>query len=252
MTYQLHLGDCIEGMRGLADKSVAHLITDPPYSEHVHAKQWIGAALTEAGAKRRATTHTDIGFASLTAETRTAVAMEAARLATRWSLIFCDIEGVNGWIEALRIAGLDYVRTLIWDKVDSAPQFTGDRPANAAECAVLAHPGGRKRWNAGGKRNVYRHAVNGERGAKSHPTQKPIALMREILTDFTDVGDLVLDPFAGSGTTGAACIELGRDFIGFEQSEIHWQTANTRLLDTARQGQLFTVRTKQEQTGFDL
>ena len=65
----------------------------------------------------------------------------------------------------------------------------------------MAHRRGKKRWNSGGKRGVYRHATNGERGAKPHPSTKPESLMAELIADFTDSGELILDPFMGSGTT---------------------------------------------------
>lgn len=144
-------------------------------------------------------------------------------------------------------ASMDYARACIWDKVDSSPQFTGDRPASAAECFVCAHRPGKKRWNAGGKRNVYRVPVNGNTGAKDHPTQKPLLLMRQILEDFTDPGELILDSHAGSGTTGAACLELGRRFIGWELDPKHYATASKRLAEASKQQPLFRVATTQEQ-----
>ena len=64
---------------------------------------------------------------------------------------------------------------------------------------------------------------------RMHPTQKPMDLMRALVSDFTNPGELVLDSHAGSGTTGAACIELGRDFIGFEKDPKHHAIATARL-----------------------
>jgi site-specific DNA-methyltransferase (adenine-specific) len=139
-----------------------------------------------------------------------------------------------------------YIRTCIWDKVDSSPQFTGDRPANAAEAIVLSHRSGKKRWNGGGKRNVFRHSVNGEKGPKPHPSTKPLPLMLELIDLFTDRDDVVLDPFCGSGSTGAACIRLGRRFIGVEQKDDWASMSEERIraeengstLADARAGQL--------------
>lgn len=229
----LYHGDCRVVLPQL--ERVDHIITDPPYSEHVHAKQWIGAALTEAGAKRVKTAHKALGFDALSDDLRALVAAEAARVCSRWCAVFCDLEGIAGWRLALG-GGLDYVRTLIWDKVDAAPQFTGDRPANGAEAVVVAHPKGRKRWNAGGKRNVYRCPVNaGSGGAKPHPSTKPLALMLELLEDFTDPGDLVLDPFAGSGSTLVAAMRAGRRAIGIEMQE-QWCAVAAERLEAERSG----------------
>jgi len=69
-------------------------------------------------------------------------------------------------------------------------------------------------------------AANGE---KEHPTQKPLALMEWCLSNFTKFGDLVLDPFMGSGTTGVACIQTGRRFIGMEKDPAYFKIAVKRI-----------------------
>ena len=96
-----------------------------------------------------------------------------------------------------------------------------DRPACGHECLVIAHQtckgkAMRKRWNGGGKQGVYWHALTADY-ARYHPAQKPIGLLRELVADFSDPGELVCDPYAGSGTTGLACAQLGRRFIGWER-----------------------------------
>jgi site-specific DNA-methyltransferase (adenine-specific) len=227
--WTLHLGDCLEWLPTLADKSVDVVITDPPYSEHTHAKQWIGAALTQNGAKRVSTSHAGLSFAAITAEQAAECALQWQRVARRWVIAFTDLEGIAVWSLAFANAGLDYVRTCIWDKVDGAPQFTGDRPAAGAEAVVCSHQPGKKRWNGGGRRNVFRHEVNGQRGDKPHPTTKPVPLMCELVSLFSDPGELILDPFAGSGTTGVAALRLGRRFLGCERDANYHAIAERRL-----------------------
>jgi site-specific DNA-methyltransferase (adenine-specific) len=235
MTWELRLGDCLDpvtGLASLADKSVDHVICDPPYSEHVHRKVWVGAALTSAGSPRCGTAHKAIGFDALSVDVATAVMDHVQRISRRWALVFCDLEGIGLWVS---LAGDTHVRVCVWDKVDSAPQFTGDRPANSAEAICCSHPSGRKRWNGGGNRNVYRVPMNGGTGAKSHPTQKPVGLMERLIADFTNPGDLICDPFAGSGTTGVAAIRHGRRFIGWEKDAKYHATATARLADVREQ-----------------
>lgn len=245
MTFELRLGSCLDpvsGLASLADKSVDVVITDPPYSEHTHAKQWRAYALSDGKIRAPspksksgglvASKHKGLDFAHLAESDAVCVAEYLARLAKRWILVFTDIEGVALWRSAVLAAGLDYVRTCIWDKVDGAPQFTGDRPAAGAEAFVVAHAPGRKTWNGGGRRNVFRYEVNATTGGpahKAHPTTKPLPLMRELVSLFSDPGETVLDPFAGSGSTGVACNQLGRNFIGWELDANYHAIALRRL-----------------------
>jgi site-specific DNA-methyltransferase (adenine-specific) len=233
-TWCVVTGDCLDVMATMPNKCVDHVITDPPYSEHTHSKQWIGATLTDAGKPRVKTAHRELGFDPITAVEALGAASQFVRIAKRWGLIFSDLEGIELWRSTGLTVGLDYVRTCIWDKVDSAPQFTGDRPAAAAEALICLHPAGRKSWHGGGRRNVFRHEVNAERGGKPHPSTKPTRLMLELVELFTDVGDLVLDAYCGSASTGIAAIRLGRRFVGIEKDPKWSAVARDRLLAEER------------------
>lgn len=227
-------------------------ISDPPYSEHTHSKQWIGHALTDEAKPRTGTKFKELGFDPLTDEVLLAFIYETKRLTERWTLAFCDLESIALWRSAILASGLEYVRACVWDKVDSAPQFTGDRPAAGAEALVVAHtffeddqeaegiicahPAGRKHWNGGGRRNVFRHAVNGpKRGPKPHPSTKPLPLMAELVQLFSDPGETILDFFMGSGQTLKAAKLLGRKAIGIEKDEAMCEKAALELQQTAMQ-----------------
>jgi len=164
-----------------------------------------------------------------------AVAHHVSRVVRRWVLVFCNSELIGGWIGALTRWGLEHVRVAAWVKEGCTPQFSGDRPASAFESIVIAHPRGRKRWNAGGKRGLYMHAVENQNrgtGRRVMPivaTPKPIPLMIELVSDFTDPNDLVIDPFAGGASTGVACIRRGRRFSGCELRPAVAARANERL-----------------------
>ncbi len=235
--WEMHLGDCLQVMATLAP--VDHVITDPPYEAEAHTKarralkdstQRRGAVNT--GKVRRIDQPLEIRFAAITNDEREAVADRCADLARRWTIAFCQIEAVAAWRGALVSGGLEWVRGGIWRKPNGAPQFTGDRPGQGFESLAIAHRPGKKRWNGGGKHAFWEcpldhHAGGG--GRNEHPTRKPVGLMMELVADFTDRDEVVLDPFAGSGTTGVACLRFGRAFIGIEKDPTYFALACERL-----------------------
>lgn len=257
----MRLADCDRALASLDRVDV--ILTDPPYGEHVHRG---GIRLTYAGVKARRrdirnlpdadekpcrkTRSVDLGFVSLAPELRLACARHFARLARRWVLVFSDMEGAHEWRDDLTGAGLDFVRYGVWVKDRAMPQISGDRPGSRVEQITIAHPRGRKRWNGGGLGNVWQHPVvancSGHRNDRVHPAQKPEGLMLELVRLFTDEGETVLDPFAGSGTTGAACVRLGRRFVGVERDRAHFELACERLAAETRGSSYQASRRGQE------
>lgn len=236
----LYHGDCLEVLPSI--ESAHHVITDPPYSEKVHTNvRSAKMRANDRGGKYGADTrrNVDLGFEHLSTDLREACAVEFARIAQRWVLVFSDVESDHLWRDDLTNAGLDYVRTGAWIKLGSTPQFSGDRPATGFEAITIAHPKGRKRWNGGGKHAVWSVPIVLDRGrtgeARLHPTQKPQGLMHLLIDQFTDAGETILDPFAGSGSTLAAARMLGRHAIGIERDEAHCETiarrCDTNMLD---------------------
>lgn len=260
-------GDCFGpgGMSLLRNRSVDHVITDPPYSAHVHGKHRVGRTGLREPTRPNATAaqmsrRKDLGFAPFDDELRRRAAHEFARIVRRWVLVFTDDLGLQGWIDALEGAGLQFVRSLVWIKIGCTPQFTGDRPAIGYELIVVAHqtkPDGapmRKRWNAGGKRGVYAHPIVLDRAhsgtERLHTTQKPDALLDDFVRDFTDQGDVVLDPFLGSGTTLASAKRFGRSGIGWEKQDQYVETARRRIADVIPDRRLtYSRRGAQQELG---
>jgi site-specific DNA-methyltransferase (adenine-specific) len=223
-------GDCMPILAALPDAAVDHVITDPPYD-----------AKTHAGARCRADAPDGVAFAALPdARGLSSLLVAAAR---RWAVAFCTVEDIGAYRDG---AGVSWVRAGVWDRVDPSPQLTGDRPGQAVEAVAVMHRPGKKRWNRGGGAAIWRHSV--DRGAQrpDHPTPKPVSLMADLVADFTDPDDIILDPFAGSATTGVACLRLGRRFIGIEKDPKFYADALARLqaedngqtLHAARAGQV--------------
>ncbi len=238
---ELWLGDCLEILPTLP--KVDAVITDPPYSEYVHSKARQGRrSLTADGFMASYSRAAELGFPAITEEQRSGCAKVFADGCRRWVAVFSDVESCNLWRDALKDAGLDYCRTGVWHKQNATPQFTGDRPGTAIEAITIAHPKGRKKWNRGGGHAFWSFPIELNRGGSNprfHTTQKPLPLMSALIADFTDPNETILDPFMGSGTTGVACMNLDRKFIGIEIEEKYFQIACERIAQAQKQGRLF-------------
>lgn len=235
----LYFGDCKDILPQL--EPVDHVITDPPYEVEAHTQgrrvkrndglppqdEW---AWTDRNGTPRYET---LPFPPITQEDRASVALQVGRLATRWALVFCQAEAAHEWETCLVAGGLNRRRWCVWVKPDGQPQFSGDRPGVGYETIVACHRIGKSRWNGGGKLGVFTHVKLDGRGPAPHPTTKPEPLMNELVVLFTDPGDTILDPFAGSGTTLVAAKRLGRKAIGIELEEKYCEIAARRLAQGA-------------------
>ena len=245
---RLILGDCLSIMPLIG--TVDHIITDPPYEASLHASKnsLRGPVRADGGPDLKG-----LNFDAIDA-IRDAVVCASEAICSGWFIAFCTIEGVAKWADEINDSTMKYKRACIWVKPDSTPQLNGQGPAQGAECFITAWCGqGHARWNAGGKRGVYRHIVNPPDRQGGHPTEKPWRLFSELLTDFTNEGQTILDPFMGSGTTLVACAKLGRKGIGIELDPDYFDIACKRVEEAYRQPDLFIEAPKPaEQTGFDL
>lgn len=220
--------DNAEVLPALGDKAVTHVITDPPYTDKTSLNA--RSAPDGSGGSKLSEARAFIDFAGV--DGREAwIAREAVRLASRWCIIWSALEQIGAYAAASPTA---WVRGTVWLRTNSAPQFTGDRPGQACEAINILHAPGRKRWNRGGDcwapvGATINSIKDAQRGTLGHPTPKPEWLMLETLEAFTDPDDIVLDPFCGSGTTGVACLRLGRRFIGIEKDATYAKVAQDRL-----------------------
>lgn len=228
---QIFCGDCREVLPSvLADRGVDHVITDPPYESEAHTLQRRVQRQTSSDERYgRVVAVEPLEFPPIDAETREAVSRLMATKARRWMLVFCQIEGAPLWRASMEGAGAVYRRTCVWVKPDGMPQLTGDRPGMGYEALLAMHAAGRSKWNGGGRHGVW-IVPKGEGGGKNpHPTQKPESLLNDLVVQFTDPGETILDPFGGSGTTAVAAKRLGRRCILIEREEKYCEVAARRL-----------------------
>ena len=212
----IYHGDCREILPTLP--KVDLVLTDPPYgASDTHAGHLSGVTLRDGSRARQ-----ELGFDGLDSS-------EMVGLARDW------VESCSGWVvftsEWKHLLPLDdaglLIRFGIWRKPDGAPQFTGDRPGMGWEAVAICHGPGRKSWGGGGRHAFWEHAKGENRSG--HPTGKPLGLLKEFVRDFSVAGDLILDPFAGSGTTGRAAKDLGRKAILIEIEEKYCEIAAKRM-----------------------
>lgn len=230
---EIWLGDCREILPALPKAD--HVFTDPPYEDELH--EAIGRIRRNDGREMIQ----DLGFAGVNGS-RAEYASILVEASAGWALIFTLAEGVRAWRDDLQAAGAKWDTVLCWIKPDASPRFNGQGAARGFENCISVWCGkGYRSWNAGGKRGVYTHCVNQNRDGE-HPTEKPVSLICELLVDFTKAGQIILDPFMGSGTTGVAAIKLGRKFIGIEREEKYFDIARRRISETLRQPSLFVDR----------
>lgn len=212
----LYHGDCREVIADLS--SVDHIITDPPYSSATHS----GARTRTTGARSESL----VTFDEWTDEDMAEMFREFGRIVGGWVIATMD------WRHIAQLAvdtprGLRFARFGVWVKPNSTPQLTGDRPAQGWEGVACLHSDGKRMsWNGGGKRGVWTaNTIN----AVDHPTAKPVPLVAEWVRLFTNHGDTILDPFAGSGTTLVAAAQEGRKAIGVELEERYCEIIARRL-----------------------
>ncbi len=232
----LYHGDCLDVLPQL--EPVDHVITDPPYDEQTHSRG--GSVVRYDGGPDIAA----IPFAALS--DIGLIAGEVGRLVRRWVLVFCAVRQIEQWSVSFESVGLRVPRIMVWVKPDASPQFSGDRPGHGYESIVLAHPAKKTRWNGGGHKGVFTHCRIDRSSEWLHPTQKPVPLLTELVSLFTDEDETILDPFAGSGTTLVAAKLNGRKAIGIEKSEQYCAVAAKRLRET-EPGRLFDALPRAKQ-----
>ncbi|MDY0278223.1 MAG: DNA methyltransferase, partial [Acholeplasma sp.] len=149
-------------------------------------------------------------------------------------IIFCSYLYISHIIDELRKNDVDVKDVLIWKKSNPMPRNVDRRYVQDMEFAVWGVKKGAK-WTFNKPksvpylRSVFETSLVSGSEKTEHPTQKSIKLMEDIINIHTNKGDIILDPFMGSGTTGAAALKLGRLFIGVENNTKYFKIALDRL-----------------------
>lgn len=214
----LYHGDCREMLPDFEECSVDCVITDPPYTERTH-----GMAKTNKGKGHGVKA---VDFAPFTDEDLAACLWWCGRATRRWVIASLDYAHAFQ-MDAAPPQGLRALRVGVWVKPNPMPQISADRPGQGWEAILFLHRADVKpMWHGGGRAGVWTHPVVQREG---HPTVKPLPMVADWVRLFTDPGDTILDPFAGSGTTLRAAKDEGRRAIGVELDERYCELIAKRL-----------------------
>jgi len=211
----LHLADCEAVLHPWATSQVDLLLTDPPYGIGESSKNHKSRNRVAGGKPIISPDYGSDGWDDEPpSASQIARCVASAKLSILWGGNYFGLPAASKW--------------LVWDKENS-----GD----FADCELA--------WtNLPGAVRIFRHMWNGmlrasERNSpRVHPTQKPIALMDWCISQAGDVAT-VFDPYMGSGTTGVACVNMGKKFIGIEREERYFDIACSRIEAAYAQGRLF-------------
>ena len=251
---KVHTGDCIAQMAAMPDSCVDLVFADPPYNLQ------IGAEYGRPVLRRPNDSKVDgvdadwdkfDSFADYDAFSE-AWLTQARRILKPDGALWVIGAYHNIFRLGARLQDLGFwiLNDVMWVKTNPMPNFRGRRLTNAHETLIWAAKSDRSRhvFNYEAMKSVNDglqmrsdwvlpvcsgpERLKGKDGKKAHPTQKPEALLYRVILASTHPGQIVLDPFFGTGTTGAACRRLGRHWIGIEAEESHANLARRRIAET--------------------
>ena len=221
MNVQLYKGDCLEVMKGLKTESIDLIVTDPPYK------------IITGGDSNGKNSIRPKGILSGNRELMKFIPKfsewlpECYRVLKNGTHAYFMVNSTNltEMLVEVEKTGFKIHNILIWKKNNCTPsQFY----MKNCEFVIFCRKGKAKYINNIGDSKTV-HEFNNISGKKVHPTEKPIELMKFYIENSSEENDTVLDPFMGSGSTGVACVNTFRNFIGFEIDEIYFNIASKRI-----------------------
>lgn len=227
-TVTLYHGDALAVLADMGDQSIDAVITDPPFDARTHSMA--RSNRTDMVGQRALSGSSSVRFESIDHDGQLALFAELGRVSRSWVVSNAATDTAFRFQVEQPPPGLRLLLVGAWVKTNPMPIISADRPAMGWEPIVYLHRDDVKpTWNGGGRAGNY---VMPTSQGSGHPTQKPLDMVRDFVQRFTDPGDLILDPFAGTGTTLRAAVDEGRRAIGVEADERWCESIATRLSQT--------------------
>ncbi len=221
---RIYNSDGVKGLDKIPDSSIDLLITDPPYG--------ISQKLNCKGQKLGTTAKLDFDYGKWDQswqdnEQFIKWADVALKKVKGWAIIFCAKQDISKYWSYFEKHGFKAIDVIVWQKPDPIPLNGKSKLLNAWESAII---GKKNSAFFGGycTHNIFKYqAPKGK--SRVHPTQKPLGLFKELIELTTQENAIVLDIFMGSGTTGIACKQLNRNYIGFETNKKYCMDAKKSI-----------------------
>lgn len=208
---QLYNADCLDVLREMESGSVDAVVTDPPYGISLRCDYF---------SRKRGALAACNDFHPIEGDN------QPFDPSPFLSFPIVVLFGANHYADKLPVSG----GWLVWDKLNGLTSKRKIGFNDNSDCELI--------WtNQGNAARIFRHRWMGamkesEHGRRRvHPTQKPVALLETIIERYTQPGATILDPFMGSGTTGVACVQTGRRFIGCEIDPGYFAIAQKRIAE---------------------
>lgn len=207
-------GDCLELMKDIPDGSIDLILTDPPYGMDLKPQRKTGKFHGVQIANDNSLNWTDNFFLECFRVTKQNTA----------SFFFCSHHCVSEFIGSAKLAGFEIKNLLVWDK----GQFGMGGNWRPCHELILVCSKGRLVTKSNSLRTIIQFKKVHHTKAV-HPTEKPVSMLEHLIVEPDYNPSVVLDPFMGSGTTGVACMNTGRSFIGMELDQGYFEIARNRI-----------------------
>ena len=221
----IYNADCLELMKSISDNSVDLIVTDPPYrvTQRGNAGNSGGMMKKKLSMQGKIFKHNDMS--------PTEYIPHFYRVLKDGSHLYIMTNHVNLYeiLTVTKESGFHFIKSLIWDKGN---KIMGQAYMSQFEYILFFRKGKFKRINKCGTADILsvpNKKTKNEKGENIHDTEKPVELMKILIENSSSEHDIILDPFMGSGSTGVACINTNRNFIGIELDKTYFEIASKRL-----------------------
>lgn len=221
-------GDCLELLKDIPDKSIDLIVTDPPYkiTQRGNCGTFGGMMKTQQSMKGKIFNENDISISQFINEFYRVLKDKTH------CYIMTNDKNLFEYMAEIQKAGFKISKLLIWNKQN---KICGQFYMTQKEYIIFCRKGRAKGIKYCGTSDIIDIPNKKTKidGKNIHDTEKPIELMKVMIGNSSNDNELILDPFMGVGSTGIACKELNRDFIGMELDENYYKIACERIQDAA-------------------